>query len=190
MKLPLALATLSLALASRAALAEEPPVLSESAPPAASEVRYPPSSVRPKLILGGFVISGLTYAAAVVTAVNWPEEVLNSDGTTAPVPGSRRLMIPIVGPWMTLGLIGCATRDSTGNLSCGAWPYVRGVLYVLDGIAQLAGLGLIGEGIFMKTEAKSAPPKTLALGLPGGITLHPVPMATARFTGLGVVGTF
>jgi hypothetical protein len=187
MKLPLVIATLGLAFATHTAHAEEPAALAEPAVVASPEVRYPPSSVRPKLILGGLVISGVAYAAAAVTAVNWPEEFRNDKGDVVPVTGSSRLMIPIVGPWMTLSLIGCTTQDSAGNPDCGAWPYVRGVL---DGIVQLAGFGLIGEGIFMKTEAKSAPQKSLALGLPGGVTLYPVPMTTGRFTGLGFVGTF
>lgn len=175
MKLPLLIASLSVALTTRAAYAEEPSALSEPTVVVSQDVRYPPSSVRPRLILGGLVISGLAYAAAFGTAVSWPE-----------VPGSKGLKIPIVGPWIALGKSGCATDDD----DCGAKVYVRGVLYVLDGIAQLAGFGLIGEGIFMKTEAKSAPQKSLALGLPGGVTLYPVPMTTGRLTGLGFVGTF
>jgi hypothetical protein len=182
MKLPIVIATLSLALVARAAHAEEPAVVvSESAPVASPQVRYPPSSVRPKLILGGLVISGLAYGVALGSAVSWPE-----------VPGSPELKIPIAGPWIALGKSGCAKEDPDGPevTDCGAIPYIRGVLYVIDGIAQLAGLGLVGEGIFIKTEAKSKPPKSLALSLPGGVTVHPVPMATARFTGLGFVGTF
>jgi hypothetical protein len=175
MKFPLVIVTLSLALAARTAHAEEPTVLSEPAPLASPEVRYPPSSVRPKLIVGGLVISGLAYAASIASAVSWPE-----------VPGIDNLKIPIVGPWLALGKSGCASDDP----DCGAKVYFRGVFYVIDGIAQLAGLGLIGEGIFMKTEGKPAPKKSLALGLPGGVTLHPVPMASARFTGLNFVGTF
>ena len=169
MKRPLALATLTLALAAASvANAEEPSALPAPATSAAPEVRYPPPSVRPKLIVGGLAISGLAYAAAFGAAASWPE-----------VPGSAQLKIPFAGPWLALGQSGCAADDP----DCGAKIYLRGVLYVIGGIAQLAGLGLIGEGIFMKTEAPRQS-KSLAL------SLQPVPMVTARFTGLGLVGSF
>jgi len=167
---------LALALPARADDEPAPPPADVSSSPA-PEVRYPPSSVRVKLIIGGLAISGLAYAAAVGTASNWPE-----------VPGSAGLKAPFVGPWIALAQSGCAPDDA----NCGAKVYVRGAAYVLDGIVQIAGLGLIAEGIFMKTESPTAPQKkpSLALGLPGGITMHPLPMVSARYTGLGIVGTF
>src|SRR4051812_20939601 len=110
MKLALALAALAVALAAAApALADDSspstPALAggSSAVPldlsrsAAPEVRYPPSSVRPKLVIGGLAISGLAYGAAIGTASNWPE-----------VPGAAGLKIPFVGPWLALGQSGCA----------------------------------------------------------------------------------
>src|SRR5262249_41125412 len=127
-----------------AAPAHAPPAASSSSAP---EVRYPPSSVRFKLVLGGLAVSGLAYAAALGAASMWPE-----------APGSVGLKIPFAGPWIALGQSGCAADD----MDCGAKVYVRAVAYVLDGIVQLAGLGLIAEAIAMKTES-STPPKKPSL---------------------------
>jgi hypothetical protein len=162
------------------------------------EVRRPPSSVRPKIIIGGVAIFGLAYAASFAAASGWPD-----------VPGAAWLKIPVIGPWMTLGKSSCAfnadncvplltaeqlkTNPSCaeGDDSCHAKVIVRGVAFGLDGLLQLAGLGLIAEGIFMKTESSTAPKKpSLALGLPGGITMLPVPTINARYVGLGLVGSF
>ena len=41
---------------------------------------------------------------------------------------------------------------------CGFALYFRGILTVLDGLVQLGGLGIVGEGIFMTTESSAAPP--------------------------------
>jgi hypothetical protein len=190
MKLPLVIATLSLALAvASPARAEEPAAPSEPATDAKAEVRYPPSSVRPKLIIGGVAIAGLAYAGAFITATSWSERD-TIDGTTEPPGRSDGLKIPIVGPWIALGKIGCVTPNPSNPSDCGAEPIIRGVLYAVDGVIQLGGLGLIAEAIIMKTEANPAPKKSLALRLPGGVTVHPLPVATQGFTGVGFVGSF
>jgi hypothetical protein len=132
--------------------------------------RYPPSSVRVKLIGGGVAVAGLAYGAGFLAASSWPE-----------VPGSDELKIPVVGPWMALAKNDCAPDDP----DCGFALYFRGILTVLDGLVQLGGLGIVGEGIFMTTESSAAPAsKTPAL------TLRPVPVVTASGAGFGVVGAF
>ncbi|WP_437673291.1 hypothetical protein [Sorangium sp. So ce131] len=149
----------ALALTAASAGAEEP------SPP-----RYPPSSARVKVIVGGAAVTALAYGAAFVAASSWPE-----------VPGAGELKIPIAGPWMALAKNGCAADDP----DCGYRLYVRGALTVIDGLAQIAGLALIGEGIFMTTEARSAqPPK------PTAVTVRPAPVVTASGVAFGVVGTF
>src|SRR6187397_2487247 len=98
MKSSPALAALVLSLAvSSSALADDAASPQDEVETPRPQVRYPPSSVRPKLIIGGLAISGLAYAAAFGTASNWPE-----------VPGSDSLKIPIFGPWIALGHSGCA----------------------------------------------------------------------------------
>jgi hypothetical protein len=168
-----------------------------AAPPQVSvarEVRYPPSSARPKIIIGGVAIFGLAYAASFGLSASWP--------------GGIGPKIPFAGPWIALGKIGCALDPANcvpslktpeaveaqikNGLSCAADDkscqgkvYALGVAFALDGILQLAGLGLIAEGIAMKTES-STPPKKPSLAA----TLRPVPTISAHYTGLGIVGSF
>lgn len=133
-------------------------------------MRYPPSSVRVKLIAGGLAVTGLAYGAGFAAASTWPE-----------VPGSTELKIPIVGPWMALAKNDCAPDDP----DCGAILYVRAALTIVDGLLQLGGLGIAGEGIFMTTEA-TPPPRAARRG----VTVRPTPIVTARGAGLGVIGSF
>lgn len=136
----------------------------DSAPPK----RYPPTSVRWKLVLGGLAVSGVAYTIAYLTAAQWPD-----------VPGAAQMKIPVVGPWIALGHAGC----SADNPGCGAEVPVRGIGQVLDAIAQTAGLGLIGEGLFMTTESEGAAPKA-------ALTIQPMPIVTPTMQGFGVTARF
>lgn len=129
----------------------------------------PPSSVRLKLALGGVAVAGGAYAFSYAMASNFPE-----------VPGANELKIPIVGPWLALGKSGCATDDP----DCGAKVVLRGFFLVIDGLAQIGGLGLVAEGVFMKTDP-SAPKKPAA-----AFTIRPTPLVTGSVTGIGFVGSF
>jgi hypothetical protein len=129
-------------------------------------MRYPPSSVRVGIIGGGAVVFGISYGLSAFSATQWPG-----------VPGSKWLYAPIIGPWAALGLNGC----SPPKTSCTAIFWVRNILYVLDGIAQAGGAALIGEGVFMTTEADAPPAKA-------GFTVLPTLSPTE--TGLSVLGTF
>ena len=133
--------------------------------------RYPPSSVRPKLVAGGLVVTGLAYGGALLTA-----------SLTSDLPGSSELQIPIAGPWMSLGKIACPTDDP----DCGFTLYLRGALTVIDGLMQLGGLGIAGEGLFMKTQPASATTTEKSQAL----WIRPAPIVTSTTTGFGVVGTF
>lgn len=145
------------------ARAEEPPVL-----------RYPPSSVRPRLIVGGLAITGVAYGAAFLGAEATPTW-----------PGTNEMKVPVIGPWWSLALNGCPPEDP----GCDAFVYLRGSLLVLDGLLQAAGLAIAAEGIFMKTEATPAkpaePPKPSAM-----FTWRPAPFVTPTSAGVGFVGTF
>lgn len=131
-------------------------------------MRYPPSSVRLKLIAGGVLIAGVAYGIGFLAATQWPD-----------APGAQDLKIPVAGPWMAFVNNGCPSGD------CGAMPYVRGVLVVLSGLAQAGGMGLVGEGIFMTTESNKPRPADAAR-----LTLRPVPIVGAHQGGLGLVATF
>jgi hypothetical protein len=167
MKLLLSISLAALALtAMGTARADEPLEAIPTAP--ARETAYPPSSVRLKLGLGGIAVAGGAYAMSYAMASSFPE-----------IPGMTGLKIPIVGPWIALGQSGCATD----NPDCGALVVLRGFLYVLDGFAQIGGLGLIAEGVLVKTDP-SAPKKAAAF------TITPMPLVTGNVTGLGFIGSF
>jgi hypothetical protein len=134
----------------------------------AKESPSPPSSVRLKLALGGVAVAGGAYAMSYAMASNFPE-----------VPGMGQLKIPVVGPWLALGKSGCATDDP----DCGAKVVLRGFFLVIDGLAQIGGLGLIAESVFMKTDP-AAPKKAAAF------TIRPTPLVGGSVTGIGFVGTF
>ena len=165
--LPISLAALAFT-ATGLARADEPEAAIAPEAAVAPEALHPPSSVRLKLALGGVAVAGGAYAMSYAMASNFPE-----------VPGTTELKIPIVGPWLALGKSGCATDDP----DCGAKVFFRGVLLVIDGLAQLGGLGLIAEGVFMKTDP-SAPKKAAAF------TWRPTPLVTGNVTGVGIVGSF
>jgi hypothetical protein len=154
------------------ALLAAAPLLAASA--AAQEpdqpARYPPSSVRPKLIAGGIAVAGLAYGAGFLAASSWPE-----------VPGSSELKIPVVGPWIALAKNDCAKDDP----DCGFILYMRGFLTIIDGLMQAGGVGIAGEGVFMTTEASAAQEAK-----PSAITVRPAPIVSGTGVGLGVVGTF
>ena len=132
--------------------------------------RYPPSSVRPKLIVGGLAITGVAYGAAFLGAEATPTW-----------PGTNELKIPVIGPWWALAQNGCPPEDP----GCDAFVYLRASLLVIDGLLQAAGLAIAAEGIFMKTEAVRAAPKPAA-----AFTWRPSPFVTPSTAGVGFVGTF
>ncbi len=129
-------------------------------------MRYPPSSVRAGLIAGGSGIVATAYGLSVMSALVWDD-----------VPGADALLIPVAGPWISLAQNEC----SADNPDCGALLFVRGALLVVDGLAQLGGLGIIGEGIFMTTEADEEAPKT---------SWTIAPSVSPSQTGVSIVGTF
>ena len=157
-----------------AALLAAPSARAEEPPPA--PVRYPPSSVRTKLVVGGILVAGIGYGAAFLgseAALNWP--------------GAQELKAPVIGPWWALALNGCP-KDDPG---CDAFQYLRAGLLVVDGLVQLAGLAIVAEAIVMKTEATPAKPaKALTSFTFGTFTVHPAPLVSPTTAGLGFVGTF
>ena len=136
------------------------------APDDVEVMRYPPSSVRFGLVGGGLVALGMPYGIGALCASAWPE-----------VPGSDWLYAPVIGPWVAFAQNDCAPDDS----DCGAIMVLRGVLYVLSGLAQAGGVGLMGEGLLMTTEAAETPPEAAWAILP---------LASPEHAGLGIAGTF
>jgi hypothetical protein len=164
---------------------------------ASPELRYPPPSTRFKLLATGLVLTGGAWGIVYGCAVEWPwvdprlqpiVPTLQHPLILSGPPGSAGLKVPIVGPWIALGKSGCGSDQTT----CSAQIGLRAVGYIVDGVAQLAGLGLIAEGIIMKTESPAdADSKKLAFTLRyRGIEMMPVPMVTPSMSGVGLAGTF
>lgn len=182
---------LLLAAAAAAALLHAPSARAEEPPP--EPLRYPPSSVRPKLIAGGVLITGVGYGAAFLgseAAPNWP--------------GAAELKVPVIGPWWALAQNGCPVNRevhaetgvgralSVSRENCEAFEYLRLGLLVLDGLVQAAGVAIVAEAITMKTEGTpSAPVKAALSGFQlGGFTVRPSPLVSPTTAGIGFVGTF
>lgn len=143
--------------------------------PDAPVVHYPPPSVPWKLAGIGVFITGAAWGASFASGQYW-----------STVPGAAQLKIPIAGPWIALGKSGCATDDPNCE---GAKIGIRAVVYVLDGLVQLAGLGLITEAIVMKTEPRKQ--KSSFLGVRyRGVEVSAIPIATPTMSGVGFVGSF
>ena len=172
---------------------------------AAPELRYPPFSTRFKVLTAGIVVAGAAWGVAFGASRGWPEQTCVI-GVTGPVtpgsantpnpipcqsgpPGSNQLGIPFVGPWIALAKSGCPT-DNPACLV--ATPIGRGFAYVIDGVVQLGGLGLIVQALVMKTESTSDPAKKgSALTLHyRGVEMTPVPLAGPGAAGLSLIGTF
>lgn len=158
----------------RAQEAAEPTAAPKPKAEASYEVvpRNPPSSARWKILVAGIGLTAVGYAGSALMGGLW-------EG----VPGGDFLFIPVAGPWIALGKSGCVPEEesSTGAGDCGGMMALRGVIYVVDALVQLGGLGIVGESIFMTTESPDAAAKAAVL---------PMPIITEHTIGLGVVGTF
>lgn len=128
-------------------------------------MRYPPSSVRLPLILGGLGFTVAAYGATAATGYGWQD-----------APGATSLYIPIAGPWIALAENRCPEDGS----ACDPLIYARGVLEVLSGLAQLGGIAVAAEGIFATTEAKGPPRASMTM----------VPVVSRTMTGVSVGGSF
>lgn len=133
----------------------------------------PPPAARTNLIIAGITTSAVSYGLALSASLM----VKDTDFR-----GAKDLRIPFAGPWLTLGKTGCPESSP----SCNKAPLViAAILTVFDGVAQVGGLGLIGEGLFLKTSSGAAPRSAQ------GPTLRAVPLNFEKNgLGLGVLGTF
>lgn len=167
----------------------------------AQEPHYPPPSTRLKLIGAGLFVTAAAWGVSFAASRLWPVQpcIITDAGPVYPntnnvpcssgPPGAAQLGIPIVGPWLALGVSGCAVDEPTCSV---AKPIFRGIGYVLNGVAQLGGLALVAEALIMKTESTVDPAKkTSPLALRAGIfELKPLPIVTPSMSGLSLTGTF
>lgn len=125
--------TLVVLLAPSAAVAEEPTIEQIEYHPA----ELPPDGVRTRAIVVGAALTAGWYGASVGTSYLWPD-----------APNAKDLRLPVVGPWMALGNVGCGDAEpdcSTGTV------IARTVLGVVSGVGQAGGLFVILEGLLMDT---------------------------------------
>jgi len=130
--------------------------------------RYPPSSVRAKIILGGLGLFALSYGTGFLVSELIPEQ-----------PGIAKLRYPVVGPW-----IGIPENKSVqyGSQGLPPEPVRRGLIYGVAGLAQIGGLALVTEALIMKTQAPA--PK------PDAAFIMPVPIVSPTMVGLTFTGRF
>jgi hypothetical protein len=165
------------------------------------ELHYPPPSVRFKVLATGVFVTGAAWGGAFAASRIWPENpcIITVAGAVYPTTmtpctsgpaGSHYLSIPIAGPWLALGKIAYCAPDEYNCTA--ALTGFRGVAYVVDGVVQVAGLGLILEALIMKTESAADPGKKASAFTmhAGSVELMPIPIATQRMTGLGLTGSF
>lgn len=142
--------------------APEPP------PPFRPDVYPPPDArVRTLLLGGGLLVAG--YGLAVGTSYLW-------DGA----PGMTDLRTPVIGPVLAIGQSGCGPDEGA---SCSTVTVVlRALLAGIAGVAQVGGLGVLTEGVVMKTR-DSAP-------VARSHQWYALPTATKSGAGLCVGATF
>ena len=128
-------------LAPSVAVAEEPTIEQIEYHPA----ELPPDGARTRAIVVGAALTAGWYGASVGTSYLWPD-----------APNAKDLRLPVVGPWMALGDVGCG--DSESGCSTGT-VIARTVFAVVSGVGQAGGLFAIVEGLLMDTgSTTSAPP--------------------------------
>lgn len=139
---------------------------------------YPHTSTRLPLFLIGAGTTVLAYGAALTPSYVWPT-----------APGASDLRIPIAGPFLALGKTGCAKTDP----GCSTLIVVlRAILTGIDGVAQVGGVGIMGEALFLPTTIDSpSASRRHRRQTARSFQIMPVPMVSGRDgLGLGVVGRF
>jgi hypothetical protein len=157
----------------------------------------PPPSARTNTLLLGTAFFGGAYGLTVAASYGWADD-----------PGAADLRIPLVGPWIKLGqttLCNDLPDPVPGKTCSDPVQVVGGVLAVVSGLAQFAGLVLIGEGVFMRTRRPAAqtallqPTDRLRLRAPNArvdwrrphaVDVSVAPVFTTSTFGAVVSGTF
>lgn len=143
------LASVTLLVAPGVAVAEEPTIEQIEYHPA----ELPPDGARTRAIVVGAALTAGWYGASVGASYLWPD-----------APNAKDLRLPVVGPWMALGNVGCG--DAESGCSTGT-VIARTVLGVVSGVGQAGGLLAILEGLLMDTGSTTSAAPSGAAG-PGG----------------------
>jgi hypothetical protein len=155
------------------------PALARAEEPTIDQIEYhpaelPPDGARGRAILVGLALTAGWYGASVGTSYLWSD-----------APNARDLRLPVVGPWMALGDVGCGSRES----NCTTITVIgRTALAVVSGIGQAGGLFAVVEGLVMDTgtAAPAAPARDAARGTSWAAT----PVVLSGGAGLEIVGRF
>jgi hypothetical protein len=123
-------------------------------------------------LVAGVATTAVSYGLAVGASYLYPDHR-----------GASDLRIPVAGPWMALGRTACAKNEP----DCSPVLLVIGaILTVFDGVTQVGGLAVVGEGLFLKTSSGRTPMKKAQ-----GPTWRAVPLDLGKDgAGLGIAGTF
>jgi len=136
---------------------------------------YPPPAARRNLIIVGVTSTALWYGGALGASYLVDNQSMAKD-----------LRIPFAGPWMSLAHTGC-----NGGPDCNTFLVVLGaVLTSLDGVGQIAGLGLAGEGLFMPTQEPKRARAAALRARHKDFDWRPTFDAGKNTVGVGVVGVF
>lgn len=106
--------------------------------------RYPPPEVRWKTLGLGAGLVAVGYGLALGTSYLW-------DGA----PGMRSLRTPVIGPIGAIADGGCG--DSEGANCTTVTVVLRALLAGISGLAQVGGIGVLTEGVVMKTQERPVP---------------------------------
>lgn len=127
------------------------------------------SSPRRGLVIAGSVVTGVFWAISVTTAAG--NDFDNKTGY---------LLVPGIGPWLTLAAGGAKDRDCSTNYCNADRSGVRALL-TLDGLVQTAGAAMFVAGF--------AFPRKRLVREDVTISFAPTPLGQRGY-GLGAVGTF
>ncbi len=158
------------------ARAEEPTLAEAHYDP----TEFPPPGAQTRLILTGAGLTVAWYAAAIGTSFMWRDASNASD-----------LRIPVAGPWLALGDVGCGREERDCETAVVAF---RTAVTIISGVGQLGGLLVLVEGLFMSSGAPAgAKPAATARDRSdwAGIDWSPTPVALPDGSlGIGISGRF
>lgn len=186
LQLPRCVTALALALAAlvcwpETARADEPSLAEARYDP----TEYPPPGTRARLLLTG---AGLT--------VGWYGVSLGSSFFWRNAPNAKDLRIPVAGPWIALGDVGCGPKEPECET---AIVVFRTAVTVISGVGQLGGLLALWEGLWLDSgppaAAGSARSRRGSAGddraASTGLKWSAAPVALPEGSlGLGVIGQF
>lgn len=130
-----ALLGLSAMFASSPARADEPEPVHRYA-----DDRAPAPMTKPKVILLGLGVTAGFYAPVLGASYIWPERR-----------GASDMRIPVAGPWMGMAQTRLCNKDPEQDPCSNFLRVTSAVLLALDGIGQAGGVGLMLEGLFLRT---------------------------------------